>query len=190
MKPLNQLGQGVRLTVALWLLTVVVITLPMLGLARIVAPHQARGSLVEAGGRVIGSALIGQTFTGGRYLHGRPSAVAYGSGTPPSSGPSNLAPGNPDLARRVAADAAALAAAGIAKPAPDLLTSSGSGLDPDLSLAAARQQLPRIAAARGLPAAELESLLDRHTHRPLLGLAGPRLVNVLAFNLALDQLAR
>jgi K+-transporting ATPase ATPase C chain len=113
--------------------------------------------------------------------------VGYGSGTPPSSGASNLAPGNPDLAARVAADAAALAAEGIATPAPDLLTSSGSGLDPDVSLAAALQQLPRIAAARGLPAAELESLLDRHTHRPLLGLAGPRLVNVLTFNLALDK---
>jgi K+-transporting ATPase ATPase C chain len=190
MKSRSLLGQSVRLTLALWLLTVVVITLPMLGLARIVAPHQAGGSLITSGGRVIGSERIAQAFTGDRYLHGRPSAVAYGSGTPPSSGPSNLAPGNPELARRVAADAAALAAAGIANPAPDLLTSSGSGLDPDLSLEAARQQLPRIAAARGLPATELESLLERHTHLPLLGLAGPRLVNVLAFNLALDNPAQ
>jgi K+-transporting ATPase ATPase C chain len=189
MNALSRLGQGLRLTLVLWLLTVVVITLPMLGLARLVAPQQAEGSLVRAGGRVVGSSLVGQAFISDRYLQGRPSAVAYGSGDPPSSGPSNLAPGNPDLARRVAADADGWAARGVARPAADLLTSSGSGLDPDISLEAARQQLPRIAAARRLPPERLEALLERQSHRPLLGLARPPLVNVLAFNLALDQLA-
>ncbi len=189
MNALSRLGQGLRLTLVLWLLTVVVITLPMLGLARLVAPQQAEGSLVRAGGRVVGSSLVGQAFTADRYLQGRPSSVAYGSGDPPSSGPSNLAPGNPDLAQRVAADAATWASRGVARPAADLLTSSGSGLDPDISLEAARQQLPRIAVARRLPPERLEALLQRQTHRPLLGLARPPLVNVLAFNLALDQLA-
>ncbi len=189
MSTLSRLGQGLRLTLALWLLTVVVITLPLLGLARIVAPHQADGSLVRAGGRVVGSALIGQAFTSERYLQGRPSAVAHGSGEPPSSGPSNLAPGNPDLAKRVGADAAAWTSRGVVRPAADLLTASGSGLDPDISLEAARQQLPRIAAARNLPPDRLEALLRGEIHRPLLGLVGPPLVNVLAFNLALDQLA-
>jgi hypothetical protein len=116
------------------------------------------------------------------------SAVAYGSGDPPSSGPSNLAPGNPALAQRVAAEVVVWSERGVGSVAADLLTSSGSGLDPDISLAAARQQLPRIAAARRLPPDRLESLLERHSHRPLLGLARPPLVNVLAFNLALDEL--
>ena len=132
---------------------------------------------------------IWATSTSFFAISGRPSAVAYGSGDPPSSGPSNLAPGNPDLARRVAADADGWAARGVARPAADLLTSSGSGLDPDISLEAARQQLPRIAAARRLPPVRLEALLERQSHRPLLGLARPPLVNLLAFNLALDQLA-
>ncbi len=189
MNTLTRLGQGLRLTLALWLLTVVVITLPLLGLARIAAPHQAEGSLIRVGGRVVGSALIGQAFTSDRYLQGRPSAVAFGSGDPPSSGPSNLAPGNPDLAERIGAATAAWSARGVARPAADLLTSSGSGLDPDISLEAARQQLPGIAAARRLPIDRLETLLERQVHRPLLGLAGPELVNVLAFNLALDQQA-
>lgn len=188
MKALARLGQGLRLTLALWLLTVVVITLPLLGLARLVAPHQATGSLLrDDGGRVVGSSLIAQPFGSDRYLHGRPSAI--GAGGAPGSGASNLAPGNPELAKRVASDAAAWARRGVARPAADLLTSSASGLDPDISLAAARQQLPRIAAARRLPPARLEELLRRQVHRPLLGLLGPELVNVLAFNLALDQLA-
>jgi K+-transporting ATPase ATPase C chain len=189
MNTLTRLGQGLRLTLALWLLTVVVITLPLLGLARIAAPHQAEGSLIRVDGRVVGSVLIGQAFSSDRYLQGRPSAVAYGSGDPPSSGPSNLAPGNPDLVQRIGGGAAAWAARGVAKPAADLLTSSGSGLDPDISLEAARQQLPGIAAARRLPVDRLEALLERQVHRPLLGLAGPPLVSVLAFNLALDQQA-
>lgn len=187
MSTLSRLGQGLRLTLALWLLTVLLLTLPFLGLASVVAPHQAEGSLVRAGGRVVGSALVGQSFTQARYLQGRPSAMGYGSGEPPASGPSNLAPGNPALAKRVAEDAAAWAARGVAKPAADLLTSSGSGLDPDISLEAARQQLPRIAVARGLPHQRIDALLQRQVHRPLLGVMGPELVNVLAFNLALDQ---
>ncbi|WP_216919095.1 K(+)-transporting ATPase subunit C [Synechococcus sp. CCAP 1479/9] len=188
MNALSRLGQGLRLTLVLWLLTVVVITVPMLGLARIAAPRQAEGSLVRVDGRVVGSALIGQAFAGDRYLRGRPSAVAYGSGDPPSSGPSNLAPGNPALAQRVAAEVVVWSERGVGSVAADLLTSSGSGLDPDISLAAARQQLPRIAAARQLPPDRLEALLERHSHRPLLGLARPPLVNVLAFNVALDEL--
>jgi len=189
MTTVSRLAQGLRLTLALWLLTVVLLTLPLLGLARVVAPHQAEGSLVRAAGRVVGSELVGQAFTQPRYLQGRPSAVAYGSADPPASAPSNLAPGNPALAKRVAEDADAWAAMGIARPAADLLTSSGSGLDPDISLEAARQQMPRIAAARDLPPERLEVLLRQQVHRPLLGLLGPELVNVLAFNLALDQLA-
>jgi K+-transporting ATPase ATPase C chain len=159
------------------LLTVVVITLPLFGLARLVAPDAASGSLLRTGGRVVGSRLIGQGFSSARYLQGRPA------------GAPNLAASNPELATRVAAAASRWQSAGVADPAADLLLDSGSGVDPHISLAAARQQLPRLARERQLPLAELERLIPQHQERPLGLQAIEPVVNVLGFNLALDQLA-
>lgn len=172
-----QLLRGVRATLVLWLLTVVVITLPLLGLAPLVAPDAAGGSLIRRDGQVLGSRLIGQTFRSDRYLQGRPA------------GAPNLAPSNPALQERVAAAASAWQKQGIDKPAADLLLDSGSGVDPHISLEAARQQLPRLARARQLPTAQLETLLRRNQEGPMRLQAIEPVVNVLAFNLALDQLS-
>jgi K+-transporting ATPase ATPase C chain len=171
------LFRGLRLTLVLWLLTVVVITLPLLGLARLVAPDAASGSLLRMGGRVAGSRLIGQSFSSSRYLQGRPA------------GAPNLAASNPELATRVAAAASRWQSAGLADPAPDLQLDSGSGVDPHISLAAARQQLPRLARERGLPMSELERLLSQQQEGPKSLQAIEPVVNVLGFNLALDLLA-
>ena len=172
-----QLWRGVRLTLLVWLLPVVVITLPLLGLARLVAPDAATGSLLRTGERVVGSRLIGQGFSSERYVQGRPA------------GAPNLAASNPELATRVAAAASRWQSAGVAQPAAELLLDSGSGVDPHISLEAARQQLPRLARERQLPLAELERLIPQHQEGPLgLQAIGP-VVNVLSFNLALDQLA-
>jgi len=172
-----QLWRGVRLTLLLWLLTVVVITLPLLGLARLVAPDAATGSLLRTGDRVEGSRLIGQGFSSARYMQGRPA------------GAPNLAASNPELATRVAAAASRWQSAGVAKPAAELLLDSGSGVDPHISLEAARQQLPRLARERQLPLAELERRIPQHQEGPLGLQAIEPVVNVLTFNLALDQLA-
>ena len=171
-----QLLRGVRATLVLWLLTVVVITLPLLGLARLVAPDAAAGSLIRREGQVVGARRIGQSFRAARYLQGRPAGSA------------NLAPSNPALKERVAAAASAWQERGIRRPAADLLQDSGSGVDPHLSLEAARQQLPRLARERQIPQAALEALLRRHQEGPLPLQAIEPVVNVLAFNLALDEL--
>ena len=172
-----QLLRGVRATLVLWTLTVVVITLPLLGLARLVAPDAASGSLIRRDGQVVGSRLIGQAFRSDRYLQGRPA------GSP------NLAPSNPALKERVAVAASGLQKEGIDRPAADLLLDSASGVDPHISLEAARQQLPRLARERQLPIARIEALLRRNQEGPLGLQAIEPVVNVLAFNLALDQLS-
>jgi K+-transporting ATPase ATPase C chain len=172
-----KLLRGVRLTLLLWLLTVVVITLPLLGVARLVAPEAADGSLLRRDGAVVGARLIGQPFASARYLQGRPA------GSP------NLAVSNPALVKRVAAAASDWQQSGINHPAPDLLLDSASGVDPHISLAAARQQLPRLARERQLPLAQLESLLRQHREGPLGLQAIEPVVNVLGFNLALDGLS-
>ena len=173
----TQLLRGVRVTVMLWLLTVVVITLPLLGLARLVAPDAATGSLLRRGDQVVGSRLIGQTFQSPRYLQGRPA------------GAPNLAASNPELAVRVAEAASRLELAGVSQPAPDLLLDSASGVDPHISLAAARQQFPRLARERELSLAELEGLLRQVQEGPMGLQAVQPVVNVLRFNLALDKLS-
>lgn len=172
-----QLLRGVRATLVLWMLTVVVITLPLLGLAHLVAPDAASGSLIRQGNQVVGSRLIGQGFRSARYLQGRPA------GSP------NLAPSNPALKDRVEAAAGALQKQGIDRPAADLLQDSGSGVDPHISVQAARQQLPRLARERQLPPADLERLLDQNQSGPQALQAIEPVVNVLSFNLALDQLS-
>lgn len=168
--------RAIRLTLVLWLITVVVLTLPMLGLARLVAPQQAQGSLLHVDGKVVGSSLIGQPFSSARYLQARPN------GNP------NLAPSNPALVNQIQANVQHWQSLGLRQPLPELLQVSASGVDPHLSVAAARQQLPLLAEARGLPIDQLEALLRRHRQGPSTGAAIQPVVNVLAFNLDLDRL--
>lgn len=160
--------------------------LAMTGIGQALFPHQANGSLVEANGRVIGSEVLGQAFVSDRYFQTRPSAAGKGYDGLASSG-SNLGPTSQALVDRVKADVAKQRGAGVAGALPaDLVTASGSGLDPDLSPAAAQAQAPRVAQVRGLPLVRVRTLVAQLTVRPLLG--DPR-VNVLALNRALDALA-
>jgi K+-transporting ATPase ATPase C chain len=159
------------------------------GIAQVVLPHQANGSLIVKGGRIVGSELIGQPFDAPRYFWGRPSAtVPFPYNAAASSG-SNLGPSNPALVEAVRVRMAALRAAdpGNARPIPvDLVTASASGLDPHISLAAALYQVPRVAQERGLSEEEVEALVRRCTAGRQLGLLGEPRVNVLDLNLALD----
>ena len=161
--------------------------LAVTGIAHSVFPRQASGSLVrDAGGRVVGSALIGQAFAGETYLHPRPSAAGDGYDAAVSSG-SNMGPLNPDLAARVAESAQAIRADDGAGGIPaDAVTTSASGLDPDVSPAYARLQAARIARARGVPVQQVQSIIDERTEGAFLGFIGQPHVNVLMTNRALD----
>lgn len=161
--------------------------LAVTGVAQAAFPAQANGSLVrDAGGRVIGSALIGQAFAKPEYFHGRPSAAGNGYDATASSG-SNMGPLNDKLIAREKTDATALRAENPSAVIPaDAVTTSASGLDPDISPANARFQAPRIAKARGVAEAQIEALIAGQVQRPLLGFIGQPRVNVLALNRALD----
>ncbi|HEY8053379.1 MAG TPA: potassium-transporting ATPase subunit KdpC [Steroidobacteraceae bacterium] len=172
-------------------LTGIVYPLVVTGIAQLVFPRQAAGSLVSRGGQAIGSTLIGQSFTNSRYFWSRLSATTPQPYNGTASGGSNLGPLNPALLDAVKARLAALRAAdpGNSSPVPvDLVTASASGLDPDISVAAARYQAARVARARGLPTARVQALIAAHTAGRLLGLLGEPRVNVLELNLALDAL--
>ncbi|WP_421761124.1 potassium-transporting ATPase subunit KdpC [Devosia sp.] len=179
---LSNLRPAVTLLLALTLLTGIAYPLVMTGAAQALFPAQANGSLVDVGGKTIGSELIGQKFETDRYFHGRPSAVDYDAST--SSG-SNYGPSSKPLLDAIKERAAVYGGSNV--PA-DLVTASGSGLDPDISPAAALIQVSRVAAARGLPEDQLRSLVTGHVQGPDLGILGAERVNVLALNLALDTL--
>lgn len=163
--------------------------LAVTGLAGVALPKQAAGSLIEADGKVIGSALIGQSFSQPGYFQGRPSAAGANGYDASASSGSNLGPTSKTLQERIAARIAALTAENPDMQIPaDLVYASGSGLDPDISPAAANFQVPRVAAARGLRTEALETLVAEHTRPRALGLLGDPAVNVLALNRALDAL--
>ena len=160
------------------------------GLSAVMFPHQAAGSLVERDGKPVGSRLIGQSFTTPGYFWGRPSATTPTPNNGAASSGSNQGPSNPALADAARQRIAALRAAdpGNTSPVPvDLVTASGSGLDPEISPAAARFQMARVARARGMDTAAVEKLVDAHTQGRQFGVLGESRVNVLELNLALDR---
>lgn len=189
---MNQLKPAFVSLVLLTLVTGVVYPLAVTGVAQLVFPRQANGSLLERNGTVAGSALVGQPFDDPKYFWSRPSAtgpMAYNGGV--SSG-SNLGPLSDDLSTAIAERIAALRAADPGNTAPvpiDLVTASASGLDPHISPAAARYQAARVARTRGLPEATVLALLAEHTQGRQLGFLGEPAVAVLPLNLALDTLA-
>jgi potassium-transporting ATPase KdpC subunit len=182
----KELQIAIRITLLTTILFGVAYPLAITGLSRWLFPHQANGSLIVRGGKTVGSQLIGQTFTSDKYFHSRPSAAGDGYDAANSSG-SNLAPTNRQLVDRVQGDGAKLRAEnpGASVPA-DLVTSSGSGLDPHISPASADFQIPRVARARGISADALRRIVAKHTEARQFGLLGEPRVNVLELNLELD----
>jgi K+-transporting ATPase ATPase C chain len=185
------LRPAVVIFAALTLVCGIAYPLAVTGIGKAAFPEQAAGSLVAQGGRVVGSRLIGQPFAAPGHFWGRPSATAPMPYNAAGSGGSNQGPLNPALADAVKDRIEALRAADPGNTAlvpVDLVTASASGLDPDISLAAARYQVARVAHARGIAPARVLALVERHAQRPLFGFLGEPRVNVLALNLALDAL--
>jgi K+-transporting ATPase ATPase C chain len=199
---LKQIRPAIVFIIALTLITGLVYPLVMTGIAGAIFPRQAQGSLIEKDGKVIGSALIGQVFADDKYFHGRPSATnapdpkdstktvdaPYNAS---NSMGSNLGPTNKALIDRVKGDVDNLKKENASSPIPiDLVTTSGSGLDPDVSPEAALFQVPRVAKARNMPEDRVRQLVQERTEGRFLGLLGEPRVNVLTLNLALDQAAK
>ena len=197
---LKQLRPAVVVLVVLTLITGLLYPLAMTGIAQVLFPTQAQGSLIVQDGKVVGSAMLGQPFNDPKYFHGRPSATTAPDPQDSSktveapynaanSGGSNLGPTSKALADRITADVERLKAENPSAPVPiDLVTTSGSGLDPDISPDAAYFQVPRVAKARGLPAERVRALVESQIQGRTLGLFGEPRVNVLKLNLALDAI--
>jgi potassium-transporting ATPase KdpC subunit len=187
---LSQLWPALRINIFLLILLGVGYPLAVTGISQLVFPHQANGSLITRNGQVVGSELIGQNFTRPEYFQPRPSAAGNDGYDPTSSGGSNYGPTNQKLIDRVKASAAKFHKDNPDYQGPipaDLLTASGSGLDPDISPASAQAQEARVAKARGISQDQIGELVAQYTKSPDLGLLGEPRVNVLKLNLALDQ---
>jgi potassium-transporting ATPase KdpC subunit len=185
---ISQLRPAFFMLLIFTVITGVIYPLAVTGIAQVVFPHQANGSIILKDGKAVGSELIGQQFDDPKYFWGRPSAAGYNAAA--SSG-SNYGPMNPDLLKAVQARIDALKAADPDNPLPipvDLVTASGSGLDPHISVAAALYQVHRVASARGLSEAQVRALVEKYTDGRQLGFLGEPRVNVLELNLALDGL--
>ena len=198
---LKEIRPAIVVLLALTLITGLAYPLGITGIAQVLFPHQAQGSMITRDGIVVGSALIGQVFADDKYFHGRPSATSSPDPQDPTrnvdapynaanSGGSNLGPTSKTLADRLQADVEKLKVENPSTPVPvDLVTTSGSGLDPHISPAAALFQVPRVAKARNIPEDRLRQLIQDQTEGRFLGLLGEPRVNVLALNLALDRAA-
>jgi K+-transporting ATPase ATPase C chain len=190
---LSQIRPALMILALMTLVTGVAYPLLVTGIAQAIFPSQAHGSLIVKEGKVIGSALIGQPFDDPKYFWSRPSATSPFADNAGASSGSNLSPTNPDLVKAVQGrvDALRTADPGNTAPVPaDLVTASGSGLDPHISPAAALYQVPRVAKARKLTPGAVRALVERQTEGRFLGFLGEPRVNVLALNLALDEAPR